>query len=80
MNKRAMPTRRLDERELAELVDAARAHGLDGQDRGALRKFLWWRWAYSDTVDHALVHELARRLAVEDAAQHGERRGQTARS
>ncbi len=54
--------RTIAEADLARLVAAARARGLDGTDWGAVRDFLWWEWAHSDAIDHSIIAEVARRL------------------
>ena len=47
--------------DLAPLVAAARAAGLDGQDRGAVRRLVWSELG-SDAVDHDVVTALSERL------------------
>ena len=51
--------------ELASLIEAARAAGLDGRDRGAVRRLIWSELG-SDAVDHAVVSELSDRLVAAD--------------
>ncbi len=45
------------------LVEAARAAGIDGQDRGAVRRLVWAELG-SDAVDHAVVWAVADRLVA----------------
>ena len=43
------------------LAEKAREAGLDGSDRGAVRRLVW-RELGSDAVDHAVVERVAERL------------------
>ena len=43
------------------LAERARAAGLDGSDRGAVRRLVW-REIGSDAVDHDVVEQVAERL------------------
>ena len=47
---------------LEHLVDRARAAGLDGRDRGAVRRLIWAEIG-SDAVDHDVVDAVVDRLA-----------------
>ncbi len=47
---------------LDDLVRAAGTLGLDGSDRGAVRRFVWAEVG-SDAVDHDVVDAVAERLA-----------------
>jgi hypothetical protein len=49
--------------DLGPLVEAARAAGLDGQDRGAVRRLVWSELG-SDAVDHDVVTALSERLSA----------------
>jgi hypothetical protein len=49
--------------DLDALVDRARAAGLDGMDRGAVRRLIWAALA-TDAVDHAVVYAVADRLVA----------------
>jgi len=55
--------------DLGVLVARARAAGLDGADRGAVRRLIWAEIG-SDAVDHDVVVAVAERLAhtPDDAA------------
>ena len=44
------------------LVQKARAAGLDGHDRGAVRRLVWNEIG-SDAVDHAVIDAVVDRLA-----------------
>jgi hypothetical protein len=46
---------------LDELVDTARAAGLDGSDRGAVRRLIWAELG-SDAVDHDVIDRVVERL------------------
>jgi hypothetical protein len=46
---------------LDQLVQRARAAGLDGRDRGAVRRFVWAEIG-SDAVDHDVVDAVVDRL------------------
>jgi len=61
-----MTLRKVD---LGTLVARARAAGLDGEDRGAVRRLVWAEVG-SDAVDHDVVVAVAERLihAADDAA------------
>jgi hypothetical protein len=50
---------------LDEYVRKARGFGLDGSDRGAVRRFVW-NLCGSDAVDHAVVDAIADRLLRRD--------------
>jgi hypothetical protein len=56
--------------DLDSLVDRARAAGLDGQDRGAVRRLVWAELG-SDAVDHAVVYAVADRLIAGSVLQDG---------
>jgi hypothetical protein len=43
------------------LIERARAAGLDGSDRGAVRRLVW-RELGSDAVDHAVIEQVAEQL------------------
>jgi hypothetical protein len=43
------------------LTERARAAGLDGSDRGAVRRLVWSELG-SDAVDHAVIERVAERL------------------
>lgn len=43
------------------LAEKAKEAGLDGSDRGAVRRLVW-RELGSDAVDHAVVEHVAERL------------------
>jgi hypothetical protein len=47
--------------DLEILVARARTAGLDGRDRGAVRRLVWSE-AGSDAVDHEVVDEVSERL------------------
>ena len=55
---------RLHEAELEQIVELARQRGLDGSDKGAVRRFLWWEWAHSDALDDRETERVAARLAT----------------
>ena len=46
---------------LEHLVERARAAGLDGRDRGAVRRLVWAEIG-SDAVDHDVVDAVVERL------------------
>ncbi len=48
--------------DLEALVHRARAAGLDGHDRGAVRRFVWAELG-SDAVDHDVVDAVVEQLA-----------------
>jgi hypothetical protein len=43
------------------LTERARREGLDGSDRGAVRRLVW-REVGTDAVDHAVIERIAERL------------------
>ena len=43
------------------LADKAREAGLDGSDRGAVRRLVWQELG-SDAVDHAVIEKVAEQL------------------
>ena len=43
------------------LTERARREGLDGSDRGAVRRLVW-REVGTDAVDHAVVERIAEQL------------------
>ena len=47
---------------LDHLVERARAAGLDGSDRGAVRRLIWAEIG-SDAVDHDVVDAVVERLS-----------------
>ena len=54
---------KLGETELELFAQQARHRGLDGSDRGAIRRFLWWECVYSDALDDAATDRIAELLA-----------------
>ena len=58
----------LRETELRQFAQRARVRGLDGSDRGALRRFLWWECVYSDALDDGATDRLAELLRGQHAA------------
>ena len=54
---------KLRETELRHFAQQARRRGLDGSDRGAVRRFLWWECVYSDAVDDAAIERVVELLA-----------------
>jgi hypothetical protein len=51
------------ETELRLFAQRARHRGLDGSDRGAIRRFLWWECVYSDALDDDATDRVAELLA-----------------
>jgi hypothetical protein len=49
----------LRDSELRRIVRQARQRGLDGSDRGAVRRFLWWECVYSDALDDRVTDRVA---------------------
>lgn len=47
------------------LVELARRAGLDGTDRGAVRRLIWHELG-TDAIDHEVVDEVVDRLTGED--------------
>ncbi len=54
---------KLRETELRHFAQQARRRGLDGSDRGAIRRFLWWECVYSDALDDSVTDRVAELLA-----------------
>jgi hypothetical protein len=54
---------KLRETELRHFAQQARRRGLDGSDRGAIRRFLWWECVYSDALDDSVTDRIAELLA-----------------
>jgi hypothetical protein len=54
---------KLRETELRQYAQLARRRGLDGSDRGAIRRFLWWECVYSDALDDAATDRLVELLS-----------------
>jgi hypothetical protein len=50
---------KLRDTELKLFAQQARRRGLDGSDRGAVRRFLWWECVYSDALDDAVTDRVA---------------------
>jgi hypothetical protein len=55
---------RLHETELAQIVELARERGLDGSDKGAVRRFLWWECVHSDALDDRETERVAALLSI----------------
>ena len=49
---------------VSALVDLARRAGLDGSDRGAVRRLIWADLG-TDAIDHAVVEQVVERLRAE---------------
>jgi hypothetical protein len=47
------------ERDLPQVVRLARGRGLDGTDKGAVRRFLWYECVYSDALDDGVTERVA---------------------
>ena len=58
----------LRETELQQVVQMARRRGLDGSDRGAVRRFLWWECVYSDALDDGVTERVSLMLSGAGAA------------
>jgi hypothetical protein len=54
---------KLRETELRHFAQLARRRGLDGSDRGAVRRFLWWECVYSDALDDSATDRVVELLA-----------------
>ena len=48
------------------LAERARAAGLDGTDRGAVRRLVWYEVG-TDAIDHEVVEQVADRLSRQPA-------------
>jgi len=51
----------LTQREIDLLAERARQAGLDGRDRGAVRRLIWAETG-TDAVDHEVIETIADRL------------------